>query len=245
LNIGLREAKGEYIARMDADDIALPERLKMEKEYLDNNQEIVCVGGGTTIIDQQNKITGSKHPLTDPELLRFFMTIKNQITHSTVMFKKNLIIKEGGYDENFKHVQDYALWSKLLRKGYKINNIKSKVLLYRFHQKSITQDIKTKDTAYNLVKEITKINLGQYISINEKALAKFFQSYHRHEIKDLADLFEIRKTYSELEKSYINKEKPSIDNTKIIKQYIKLERNNMIRWYIRSKVKFLLKYLRK
>ena len=237
LNIGLREAKGEYIARMDSDDIALPERLKTEKEYLDNNPEIVCVGGGTKIINQQNEVTGSKPPITDTELLRFFMIIKNQITHSTVLFRKNLIKDEGGYDENFKHAQDYALWSKLLRKGYKISNVVQEVLLYRFHQKSITQNTETKDASYNLVEKITKINLDQYISIDNDTFSKFFHSYHRHKIKSLVDLFRIRKVYSQLEKNYINKERPSVANTEVIRKYIGLEKNNMIIWYIKSKIK--------
>lgn len=185
LNIALRQAKGEYIARMDADDISLPNRLEVQKNFLDKNPHISVVGSAVEIIDGKKKTVH-----TEPKSIEYFMKFKNIMSHPTVMFRKKDIMSVGAYDENFKYAQDYDLWSKLLGKGYKIANIDSPLLRYRIHENSITQG-KTKDLAYEIAMSIAKRN-------SPILYDAFLLSLHRQTVKTFKDMVNIIFTWFRL-----------------------------------------------
>jgi len=109
LNLGLDIAKGEYVARMDADDISLPERIRTQRGYLDSHPNIILASSRTIVIDRDGVKIGRKNPPSNPEFLKFLMMTKNQMTHSSVMFRKSIILEHGGYNEKIKYTQDYEL----------------------------------------------------------------------------------------------------------------------------------------
>lgn len=230
LNKGLSIAQAEYVARMDADDISLPERLEVQKKFLDEHPEIVVVGSATIIIDSEGKESGSKKPVTDPELLKFYILLKNQITHSSVLFRKKIIVESGGYDESVKYAQDYNLWSRLLDKKLLISNIDQPLLKYRFHQKSITQGT-TKGKAYESSKETVFKNISRYISVSKENFESFIESLHQHITPSLRDAFAAQRVLRDFRNSYFTKEDPSETNRKKINVYIKIEMMNSFRWY--------------
>lgn len=213
LNIALQKSTGTYIARMDADDIALPERLTVQKNFLDTHPDIVCVGSALRIIDEHGVERGTKSVFTDPDLLAFHMRLKNQMAHPTMMFRKDIILSVGGYDEAFRYVQDYDLWSRLLDKGYKFSNIDTPLLLYRSHTGSITQG-KTKDDAYGYAVRVMKRYMDE----------TFIHAYHRHAIPDTKTLLHVLSEWRKLKKTA----------PKACYKFIRTQEIYAIRWYIKN-----------
>lgn len=116
LNRGLKEAKGEYIARIDDDDEWVDkDKLKKQIEFLEKNKEYVLVGTGVIVVDEDGQeLLRYLLPETDKDI-RGKILAKNCFVHSSVMFKKDTTLTFGGYDESkdTRHIEDYDLWLKL------------------------------------------------------------------------------------------------------------------------------------
>lgn len=115
LNRGLGLAKGEYIARMDADDISLPTRLEKQVDFLDSHDSIGVLGIRSWIIDESgNTLIRANHPIVHNEILAKIL-LDNCFVHSSVMFRKKLIDTYGNYNENAELAEDYDLFLRLSR----------------------------------------------------------------------------------------------------------------------------------
>lgn len=126
LNMGLRKARGEYIARMDADDISMPTRFEKQVAYLDANPDIGILG---TLIEGFGLVNalGIQKPVV--ELADF--VDNNYVAHPTVMMRRSIVRKHKfRYDPEYKHVEDYELWMRMI-KVTKIHNIMEVLLRYR------------------------------------------------------------------------------------------------------------------
>ena len=113
LNNGLKIAKGKYIARQDADDISLPERLQTQITYMENNEDIGILGTSVELIDVKSKNIRTIKGQSNTNFLKWHLLLSNPLIHSSVMLRSELITSNGGYDNTFIKSQDYALWSKL------------------------------------------------------------------------------------------------------------------------------------
>ncbi|NTW32421.1 MAG: glycosyltransferase [Bacteroidetes bacterium] len=131
LAIGLHYAKGEFIARMDSDDISTPDRLELQVEYMINNPDIIVLGTCYELIDYKgHPIKKISLPLYNNDIRRTFI-IGNPICHPSVMFRRKEIIDIGGYLGDI-YAQDYDLWARLaMNKKYKFANLKKICLQYR------------------------------------------------------------------------------------------------------------------
>lgn len=138
LNLAIEESKGEYIARMDADDICFPNRFKSQVAFLDKNKEIALCGGEAEIIDKNNNITGDIMVEYTPGYVRSSLFFRNVFIHPSIMFRKKDIIEIGLYDESYRYAQDYELYLRLIAKGKLLSNIKEKILKYRIHDEGIS-----------------------------------------------------------------------------------------------------------
>jgi len=137
LNVGLKLARGKYVARMDADDMAFPMWLEILTEYFRNYPDYAAIGSAAIVIDENGKKKEiCRLPASSHEII-FRIFFAPPMNHVSVLLNKEIIMKNGGYDENFKITQDYELWSSLIRNGYKLLNIPDILVAYRIHSRSI------------------------------------------------------------------------------------------------------------
>ncbi|MBI4437486.1 glycosyltransferase [Candidatus Uhrbacteria bacterium] len=113
LNIALAQAQGAYIARMDADDIARPDRLEKQVAFLDAHMDVGLVGSAYQFIDGAGDVIGERHPPTTDRELRRALPRTNPLLHSSVMMRKELLDRVHDYDENYHRAQDYDLWMRV------------------------------------------------------------------------------------------------------------------------------------
>lgn len=130
LNLGLDASQYNYIARMDADDIAHPERLKVQLKYL-QHYNLDLVGSGVRLIDENGNYIGEKKPISTKKI-NSRLPFKSTFVHPTVLYKKKIILRARGYNSGFNS-EDYDLWLRLKRKGIKWDNIQEPLLDYRIH----------------------------------------------------------------------------------------------------------------
>jgi Glycosyl transferase family 2 len=132
LNRGLTLARGEFVARMDADDVAHPERLARQVAFLDDHPEIAVVGCAVTLIDEAGKrIRDIAYPGTS-EAVAEFLEIGAALAHPTVMMRRAAVLAVGGYRAPYRHAEDYDLWLRMAEK-YRLTNLPDRLLRYRQH----------------------------------------------------------------------------------------------------------------
>ena len=136
LNDGLSIAKGKFIARMDSDDIAYSNRFEEQIKVFGDNPEIDLVYTGTRLIDKNgDMVCDSWRPNLDKTLLN--LEINTFVPHPTVMFKKDTILKLGGYTKKRPLAEDLDLWLRMLNNGCKFFYLKSNLLYYRLNPNSM------------------------------------------------------------------------------------------------------------
>jgi len=136
LNKGLGAAKGEYIARMDADDISIAERFEKQINYLDNHPTIDILGTGFEIFGSENKTIQVS---IDSKELEIDLYFQNIICHPSIMMRtKSLVENKLTYEKKFTHNEDWAFWLTAVNKGLKINNLNEVLLKYRLEGQNIT-----------------------------------------------------------------------------------------------------------
>lgn len=114
LNEGIREARGELVARQDADDVSAPERLGSQMTAFKGNPRIGAVGTALRLV-QSGKVLSQRwsYPET-PASSRWQVLFKTPVAHSAVMYRRETVLRIGGYLEDFKYAEDYDLWSRLI-----------------------------------------------------------------------------------------------------------------------------------
>lgn len=127
-----KEANVEYIARMDADDISLPNRLANQVNYLLLHPEVDVVGGRIEEINEQSERNGKSvtYPLTHQECFKFFR-YRDPLAHPAVMFRKTFFDKAKGYRNEYRKNQDTMLWFDGFMNGCIFANLDETVLLFR------------------------------------------------------------------------------------------------------------------
>lgn len=114
LNRGLREARGEFIARIDADDIALSHRLGVQHDLMSGSEDIVLVGGISSIHSGRGVNFSCFY---DEDKLRKVMFFREPFIHSVAMYRRDVALGLGGYDERFFLAEDFDFWIRMSRFG--------------------------------------------------------------------------------------------------------------------------------
>ncbi len=152
-NHALSLATGEFIARMDADDISFPNRLAIQVEFLSNNSEFgLC---GTLMREFQNDINSSvliHYPKKHIDIITHLIMRERSICHPTVMMRASVLKQHGIQYTDFPYAEDFALWTQLA-KHTKLYNIQEPCLYYRrhHHQVSSTHRIKQQESAGKVI----------------------------------------------------------------------------------------------
>mgnify|MGYP000500499379 CR=1 FL=1 len=138
LNRGIEEAKGKYIARMDADDIATPNRLSLQVQFLEQNSSVALVGGCAEFIDENDiPFMSCKVPLSHNEIIQEIFSA-NCFIHPSVMFRTSVIRSLGGYRSEALHAEDYDLWLRIIE-HHQVANLPDNLILYRIHPNQVSQ----------------------------------------------------------------------------------------------------------
>lgn len=183
LNKAINLAKGEYIARMDADDLALPERLQKQLSRLEKSGAAVLFtrvklmdAGGKPLPPWQDDAAN-----VAPQRIKNFLKSDNCLAHPTVMGKTTLF-KKYGYRYNQKYSEDYDLWLRLLADGLRIEKLEEPLLLHRILPTSETRFKKV-----NLYYRLAKVKIRfLWPQIKKGRITAFTAGVFLHAVADLA-----------------------------------------------------------
>lgn len=138
LNRGLSIAKGEFVARIDADDICMPDRLHKQKNFLIENPDVVLVGSNAILIDENNNDVGySVCPTCHDSLLKRLKKFQPVFPHSSIFFRRDTILSEGGYNPYFPRSQDNELYLRLSEK-YQLTGLDEYLVKLRITRNSLS-----------------------------------------------------------------------------------------------------------
>lgn len=164
LNLLLTEARGKYIARMDADDVMMPYRLEAQYGYMEKHPDVGVLGGGLL---RFGKAEGLVQPIADVTM--YDMVNACCMAHPTVMMRASVLHEHGlGYDGYYKYAEDYHLWVQMLKCGVKLRNMEVPLVKYRIsdsqisnkhseRQQVLTEEIK-RDAARWLLNRVREVS---------------------------------------------------------------------------------------
>lgn len=128
---GVEVAHGKYIARMDTDDIALPERFEKQYKYLEEHPDVDVLGGAIQEFNSTNDNLGVRVFPLDNESAKKYICKGSPVAHPAAMIRKSLFLDGVNYNSNYRTTQDLALWFDVLASGHKINNLPDVILKFR------------------------------------------------------------------------------------------------------------------
>jgi|GEM_PF-5135003 len=144
LNMGIKIAKGIYIARMDSDDVMFKNRLLEQSRYMEDHTELDMVSSNAAIINELGTNTGQINPNKgiSPQMVGWnILWSNNPIIHPCTMIRKSTLIETGGYPtEKTTKAEDFALWIKLLKSNKQLEVLSQTHLLYRIHSSQLTTE---------------------------------------------------------------------------------------------------------
>ena len=139
LNRGIDLCRGKYIARMDADDVSMPDRLEKQVRYMEQNPQVALCGSWVRLTNADGKVTGRVRNVAVPEQVKISLLFSVPFVHPSVMMRAE-IIKEFRYSPHALHCEDYDLWLRLAAQNYPMTNIPEYLLHYRWHSENISQE---------------------------------------------------------------------------------------------------------
>ena len=137
LNIGLHQAIGEWVARLDSDDLALPDRLEQQLSYCEKNRDVVVLGGGCIEIDEMgNSIRTDIYPSKHDKLMKRLRDGKGCFAHVSAFYSRSFVLALDGYNERFLMGQDQDLFLRIGERTT-LNCLEVPVVKARVHSHSI------------------------------------------------------------------------------------------------------------
>ena len=131
LNKGLALACGDFIARMDSDDISHPCRFELQYKFLIDNPDVDVVGGSLQEFNDKNECLNIRHYPQNPKEIKEYICKASPLAHPTVMMRRKIFDSGIRYDERFRTSQDIALWFDVLNSGFNISNVDDVTIYFR------------------------------------------------------------------------------------------------------------------
>lgn len=143
LSLGLHLARAPFVARMDADDVAVAERLAMQLAFMQSHPDVVVLGSAYQLIDEQENWCGKVDLPESDQQIRRSLFFRNPICHPSVMLRKAVVCQEGGYLGG-QNAEDYDLWVRLaVNSEYKFANLATPLVKYRIDAKGLARRSRT------------------------------------------------------------------------------------------------------
>jgi len=176
LNEGLARCRGRWVARQDADDLSHPRRLEAQMAFVHDNPETVLLGTQGVLIDEKDACVGLLDVPTDPAGIAWSMPFLNPFLHTSVLFRREVVQANGGYDENYRIAQDYELWTRL-GALHPTANLPARLVSYRNGEESLSRS--SRDLAFAEADRVSDREaqrfLGREWRPDEKQLASEFR----------------------------------------------------------------------
>lgn len=234
LNIGLEQAQGEYIARLDADDLSEPERLQKQYDFMEAHSEYALIGSWVKIIGENGENLTERKPPADTSLIKFhFIFGKPCIWHSAIFFRKDKIAGIGNYNEEYRYSQDLNLYVRLLEREL-ISNAPEFLVRHRLHSSSIGRKNSEAQHTFYLQSIFELINKN-YIELSWEDLLKRDEARNQ-KTKRLKDLLTALRIDRQIYAKYLDKEKPSSELEKQMDHIYQQKRSLMIKGYLKNKM---------
>jgi len=186
LNKGIHSAEGKYIARMDADDISHVNRIMLQVNFLEANDDVAMCGGNYILIDEQGTEKGKLRYPPKNEDLKAELLFYCPFCHPSVMMRKKILSETGLYGEGLVPAEDYELWLRIAEK-FPVENLTDYLLYYRWHGSNAS--ITRKQEKYEALSKVVNRH-SAYFGPDEK-----FLCYH---LKFLAGLWYEKTSREEL-----------------------------------------------
>ncbi len=161
LNRGVGAARADLVARMDADDIALPRRLEEQWRFMQSHPQTALLGTGARVIDHAGEEVGLWRPLTDHASIRRRLIRLNQFAHPTVMFRRAAFVAAGGYREDMPFAQDYDLWLRMVAR-FEAANLGEVLLVRRVGPDQFGTARETRQIRWALRARLDALRRGDY-----------------------------------------------------------------------------------
>lgn len=180
LNKALNEANGDLIARLDADDISLPDRFEKQVEFLNKNKDVDILGTSASIIDENDNIVKDKISIIcEHNKIKKILKYTNIFFHPSLMIRKKMLLEIGGYRE-VKYAEDYDMITRAISLGKKVANLGEALIKYRVRSSSVcsTNTSAQRNSAFFVAKnyiennEIIKENNYEYFNCSELTIIK-------------------------------------------------------------------------
>ena len=195
-------ANGKYIVHIDDDDISLPDRFKIQYNYMEENKNVAL--SGTFIETFGENARPSWVFYTDSDLIDFSMNIYNPICHSSVIYRKSFMeLNNINYNMNYICSQDYELYMKILENGGKITNIADTLVKYRMHSDRLTDNWQTQQIQINNAEKVKKRLLSRMFNSEEiehimELLKDFpFNNYNAESVLEAVDIIAQKNKYKD------------------------------------------------
>lgn len=184
LNLGIKLSKGKYVARMDSDDIMMPDRLELQVNFMETNPQVGVLGGSAILIDEAGNDIGKRvFPYSDKSIKQNLDRI-NPLLHPTIIFRKT-IFEICYYRDKYPRAEDYDLWFRL--KSYtEFANLQEFIIKYRIHPGQVSLEYlkkMTRDTVFLKIEHFS----------NEGALFYKFKFIIRPLIKAILPIWLIKR----------------------------------------------------
>lgn len=201
LNIGLEHSKGKYIAILDADDIAMKDRLSLQFQYLENNPSVDLVCSNVALMNENGDSIGESHLPQDHLELKAMLFALNPFAHSSIMFKKEWVAKVGAYNERCLKSIDFNFYLDLLAAGAKFHGESKCLTKLRSYEnswgKSDKSALQLKYAILGLINFYVREHHGSgFLRGPEENWNKVFDIFsHWFNEKKLANKWEAKKTF--------------------------------------------------